>query len=375
MCNSRRHRQCPASRKEVSGGQKPAKTAYRASDYTIRIMLRTLRRQGEKVLPPNSRVRRRQERAWRQWPACTRPFASPAPGRGIGAPRPPIPLPRCRSASASSVFKRHLPHQPQCSASILPPYALRAGRYGCDSLWPDKQSTKSQEPLLRGKPTACYTWPLFLHTSAGVNPAGSVPGVQEAGVPPAGADSASHRSGASRPSASLPLHAASHRLRRCPRISDVGVVLLFEGKCLFANAVVPRINASTALTRWAVPAQAPEAVCPRTTSVSSAVPGSPRSPFHGAPEPAAPTPARPPPGPRSTRFARSAPYGTGRLTAAAPSHRRNLRVCETASTIGLPETPASTTSRPRPASPARSDGTRDINMHQEAAAEPLQGSY
>ena len=32
-----------------------------------------------------------------------------------------------------------------------------------------------------------YTWPLFLHTSAGVNPAGSVPGSQEAGVPPAGA--------------------------------------------------------------------------------------------------------------------------------------------------------------------------------------------
>ena len=34
-----------------------------------------------------------------------------------------------------------------------------------------------------------YTWPQFLHTSAGVNPAGSVPGVQEAAVPAAGADS------------------------------------------------------------------------------------------------------------------------------------------------------------------------------------------
>ena len=59
LCNSRRHRQCSASREEVSRGQKPAKTAYRASDYTIRIMLRTLRRQGAKVLPSNSRVRRR----------------------------------------------------------------------------------------------------------------------------------------------------------------------------------------------------------------------------------------------------------------------------------------------------------------------------
>ena len=112
LCNSRRHRQCPASREEVSRGQKPAKTACRASDYTIRIMLRTLRRQGAKVLPSNSRVRRRQERAWQQWPACTRPFASPAPGRGIGAPISPIPLPRCNPASALSMFLRHLPHQP-----------------------------------------------------------------------------------------------------------------------------------------------------------------------------------------------------------------------------------------------------------------------
>ena len=327
-------------------GQKPAKTACRASDYTIRIMLRTLRRQGAKVLPSNSRVRRRQERAWRQWPACTRPFASPAPGRGIGAPRPPIPLPRCRSASASSIFKRHHSHQPQCSASILPPYALRAGRVGCDSLWPDKQSTKSQEPSLRGKPTACYTWPLFLHTSAGVNPAGSVPGVQEAGVPPAGADSASHRSRASRPSASLPLRAASHRLRRCPRISVVGVVLLFEGQCLFAKTVVPRSNVSASLTGWAVPAQAPEGVCPPAAPVFVGV-WEPKvsQPLHRQ-SPPHPHTARHPPWPRSTRFARSAPYGTGRLTAAAQGPLRNPRVCETASTIGHPDTHAQTSSRP-----------------------------
>lgn len=152
-------------------------------------MLRTLRQCGAEVLPSNSRVRRRQERAWRQWPACTRPFASPAPGRGIGAPISPIPLPRCRSASASSIFRRYLPHQPQSSASILPPYALRAGRHVCDSLWPDKQSTKSQKPLLQGTASPCSTWPLFLQASAGKNPARSLPGSQEAGVPPAGADS------------------------------------------------------------------------------------------------------------------------------------------------------------------------------------------
>ena len=58
-----------------------------------------------------------------------------------------------------------------------------------------------------------------------------------------------------------------HRLRRRPRISDVSVVLLFEGQCQFANTVVPRINAGAALTGWAVPAQAPEGVCPPAAPV------------------------------------------------------------------------------------------------------------
>ena len=152
LCNSRRHRQCPVSWEEVSMGQKPAKTPFQASDYTIRIMLRTLRRQGAKVLPSNSRVRRRQERAWRQWPACTRPFASPAPRRGSGAPLSPIPLPRCRSASAASIFKRHLPHQPQCSASILPPYAakLRVGPSSKASSR-DKPASSPLTPFLQGR--------------------------------------------------------------------------------------------------------------------------------------------------------------------------------------------------------------------------------
>ena len=153
-------------------------------------MLRTLRQCGAEVLPSNSRVRRRQERAWRQWPGPSRPFASPAPGRGIGAPISPIPLPRCRSASTTSIFKRYLPHQPQSSASILPPYALRAGRLVCDSLWPDKQSTKSQEPLLQGTASPCSTWPLFLQASAGKNPARSLPGSQDTAVPAVGAEDA-----------------------------------------------------------------------------------------------------------------------------------------------------------------------------------------
>ena len=145
-----------------------------------------------------------------------------------------------RSASTASVFKRHLPHQPLRSASILPPYALRAGRHVCDSLWPDRQSTKSQEPLLQGTASPCSTWPLFLQASAGKNPARSLPGSQDTAVPAVGADSVSHRSRASRPSPLLPLHAASHRLRRWPRISDVEIVLLFDCQCQFAKTVVPR---------------------------------------------------------------------------------------------------------------------------------------
>ena len=77
MCNIRRHRQCPASREEVSKGQKPAKTACRASDYTIRIMLRTLRQCGAEVLPSNSRVRRRRTSGPLQGPPASRPVRGP----------------------------------------------------------------------------------------------------------------------------------------------------------------------------------------------------------------------------------------------------------------------------------------------------------
>ena len=52
------------------------------------------------------------------------------------------------------------------------------------------------------------------------------------------------------------------------------LVPLFQEPCQFAGTLVPRINAGAALTEWAVPAQATEAVCPHTSSVSSAAPGS-----------------------------------------------------------------------------------------------------
>ena len=91
--------------------------------------------------------------------------------------------------------------------------------------------------------------------------------------------------------------------RRCP-------VPLFEGRCLFAWIVISRSTVFPRSLLWAVPSQTGEAVCPPTASVSSAVPGSPRSPFHGAPEPAASTLPDRLPGHAPLRFA---PLVTGRL--------------------------------------------------------------
>ena len=94
LCNSSLDRHLPLEGHQYSKEHCPARTSCRLRVSTIRIMLSTLRKWGASVVPPTSRARRRQERAWLQWPACTRPFASPAPGRGIGAPISPIPLPR-----------------------------------------------------------------------------------------------------------------------------------------------------------------------------------------------------------------------------------------------------------------------------------------
>ena len=104
--------------------------------------------------------------------------------------------------------------------------------------------SRSSVRLRRGYP--CL---LFLHTSAGKNPAGSVPGRQEASVPAAGADIVSlvH-------SCAVPQTA-----KDCAGGSVPG---------LTATGVLPPIQ------QWAVPAQAPEAVCLPTSSVSSAAPGS-----------------------------------------------------------------------------------------------------
>jgi len=100
-------------------------------------------------------------------------------GREVPPRRPSVPCDRHLSPSTLVVCE--------------PPAALRSIR-----CWvvPGRDSSSSagsvrRVPSLHSSVSLrlVYTWPLFLHTSAGVNPAGSVPGVQEAARWAAGADS------------------------------------------------------------------------------------------------------------------------------------------------------------------------------------------
>ena len=112
LCNSVRHRHLSASEEEVCVGQKPAKPPYRAADYTIRIMLRTLRHQGAKVLPSNSRVRRRQTSSSPQGPPGPRPVGELRTLRDA----------KCRARSASvGIRTSRARYQCQCYAGSLPP--------------------------------------------------------------------------------------------------------------------------------------------------------------------------------------------------------------------------------------------------------------
>ena len=175
-------------------------------------------------MPASARARRRQERAWRQWPGPSRPFASPAPGRGIGAP---IPLPRCNPARTPSRFWRHLPQQPQCRASILPPYAaqLRVGpsskvEFNLAAIPPGLAGLRLRTPYaaivhVRSAPVSGG----YGHLLASVLQ--SLPGSQDTAVPAVGADSVSHPVFLFRLPPSPKSRAASHRLRGSARISVV----------------------------------------------------------------------------------------------------------------------------------------------------------
>ena len=84
-------------------------------------------------------------------------------------------------------------HSPSASVACGHPAALRSYAAGSLPLRKPAVGTSPPARLLRSRSSVRlrrgYTWPLFLHTSGGVNPAGSVEGVQEAAVPAAGADS------------------------------------------------------------------------------------------------------------------------------------------------------------------------------------------
>ncbi len=115
----------------------------------------------------------------------------------------------------------------------------------------------------------------------------SLPGVQDTAVPAVGADSVRHPVFASDASLLPQIRAARHRLRGSARISGVASCI-YSKVCACSRS--PWYPAQPSVLRslpWAVPAQAGEAVFPPTAPVSSAAPGSPRSPLRGAPEPAA----------------------------------------------------------------------------------------
>ena len=114
-----------------------------------------------------------------------------------------------------------------------------------------------------------------------------LPGVQDTAVPAVGADCVRHPVFASEASLLPQIRAARHRLRGSARIN--GVASCFYSKdCACSRS--PWYPAQPSVLRslpWAVPAQAGEAVFRPTAPGSSAAPGSSRSPFRGAPEPAA----------------------------------------------------------------------------------------
>ena len=74
------------------------------------------------------------------------------------------------------------------STSAALPWATSLSSLPCWVVPPSKASSPAGRASslllspLQGTASPCYTWPLFLHTSAGVNPARSVPGVQDAAV-------------------------------------------------------------------------------------------------------------------------------------------------------------------------------------------------
>ena len=100
-------------------------------------------------------------------------------GREVPPRRPSV---QCEgNLSLSAIVKCGYPAASRSSAAGSLPLRKPGSR---QSRLPRLLRSRSSVRLRR-----VYTWALFLQTSAGVNPAGSLPGAQDAAVPAAGADS------------------------------------------------------------------------------------------------------------------------------------------------------------------------------------------
>ena len=149
-----------------------------------------------------------------------------------------------------------------------------------------------------------YTWSLFLQTSAGVNPAGSLPGAQDAAVPAAGA--ACVRTSPPHPAPERPTEAFGRERRAAVE------------RCLEPSRLRPGRPSAT----------------PRCRSPPLRRRAAQRPAVASAPEPAIPTtpdrlPGQPP--------LRSGSLVTGRLAAAAHKPPHPSAGCETASNQGHPK--------------------------------------
>lgn len=191
--------------------------------------------------------------------------------------------PAALRSSAAGSFQAVTPLPPQAPSEESRP---STPRYGFAVVKPGRYSSRPCVIFALRAVLACV--PHRCGPSSAKTPQ-SLPGVQDTAVPAVGADSVSHRRSVRQHTPPPRIRAARHRLRGSARISVV-TSCIYSKVCACSRR--PLYPASEPVRRsllWAVPAQAAEAVFPPFAPVSSAAPGSPRSPFRGAPEPAAPT--------------------------------------------------------------------------------------
>ena len=165
----------------------------------------------------------------------------------------------------------------------------------------------------------------------------SLPGVQDTAVPAVGAGSVRHPGTGLRHPPPPSSRAASHRLRGSARISVVRLCFYSTGSACSRSPWYPARPSVLRSLPWAVPAQAGEAVFPPAISVSSAAPGSLRSPFRGAPEPA--TPRFKTASPATLHFV-PRPWSLGDLQAAPASRSEGTPAASPASTVPPARLPA-----------------------------------